>query len=96
MTLYKNKGRNKYIEEYPFNSRYDSYKPYKYDKSKTMLVNKKMFEFSIFNKIKNTSCDYNDKKVLHKYNSNGEIDIHKYNLKKKNMIVINCQNFYNH
>jgi CRP-like cAMP-binding protein len=89
-----NKFRNHFKEEFPFNSRYDSYKPYKYDLSKTMLVNKKRFEFNLFNRKKNASCDYNDKINLYKYKSISDVDIHKYNLKKKKMIIINFQDYY--
>ena len=89
------KNINQFREIYPFNSRYNNYMPYKYDMSKTMLVNKKIFEFSVFNRQKKSSNDFDNKVKMHKYKSSGDVDIDKFNLKKKKMYVINCQDFFN-
>ena len=89
------KGKNFFREIYPFNSRYNNYKPYKYDISKTMLVNKKIFEYSVFKKNPNSSCDVGNKVKIYRYKSSGDVDVDNFNLKKKNMFVINCQDLYN-
>ena len=93
ISLYKRK--NTFREIYPFNIKYNNYKPYKYDMSKTMLVNKKIFEYSIFTKNPNVSFDNGNKVKIYRYKSSSDIDVDKFNLKKKNMIVINCQDLYN-
>ena len=90
------KRRHIFREFYPFNSRYDNYKPYKYDISKSLLVNKKIFEFSIFKKKKDDSCSNNSKNKykIYKYKSSSDVNIDKFNSIKKKMIVINCQDLY--
>ena len=91
------KGRNLIREVYPFNNRYNNYKPYKYDISKSLLTNKKIFEFSIFTNKNNISNDIDTKnKVkIYRYKSSRDVDIDKFNSIKKRMSVINCQDLYN-
>ena len=92
------KRRNIFREFYPFNSRYNNYKPYKYDISKSLLVNKKIFEFSIFKKKKDISSsksnNSNNKNKIYKYKSSSDVDIDKFNSIKRKMVVINCQDLY--
>ena len=91
-----NKGRNLFREFYPFNDRLNGFKPYKYDISKSLLTNKKLFEFNIFNNHKDKN-NLNNNKVKNKtYKCNSDVDINKYNLLKKKMFVINCQDLYSY
>ena len=105
-TLYKNKNNNKYKslislsrrrstfkEDYPFNSKYNNYKPYKYDISKSMLANKKIFEYSIFGN-NNISHEINKKIKICRYKRSRDVDLDKYNKIKKNMMIINFQDLY--
>ena len=92
------KRKNIFSEIYPFNSRYNNFKPYKYDLSKTLLMNKKLFEFSIFKNKRIFESNFENNKhksKLYRYKSTSDVDIDKYNLNKKKMFVINCQNLYN-
>ena len=91
------KRKNIFSEIYPFNSRYNNFKPYKYDLSKTLLMNKKLFEFSIFKNKRIFESNFENNKhksKLYRYKSTSDVDIDKYNLNKKKMFVINCQNLY--
>ena len=92
------KERNIFSEIYPFNNRYQNYKPYKYDLSKTLLMNKKLFEFSIFKNKRIFESNFRidkHKDKIYKYKSSSDVDVDKFNLEKKKMIVINCQDLYN-
>ena len=88
------RGRNNFKELYPYNNRFNGYKPYKYNLTKTMLVNKKLFEYSIFKRPKKilNHCKSNSI-VNHRYKNNiNETD--KNDSKKKKISVINCQDLY--
>ena len=88
------RGRNNFRELYPYNNKFNGYKPYRYNLTKTLLVNKKLFEYSIFKIPKKLLNNYkSDSKVNHRYKSNS-IEMDKSDIKMKKISVINCQDLY--
>ena len=88
------RGRNNFREFYPYNNKFDGYIPYKYNLTKTMLANKKLFEYNIFKRPKKLLNHCKSSSIVnHRYKNNiNEID--KNDSKRKIISVINCQDLY--
>ena len=88
------RGRNNFKELYPYNNRFNGYKPYKYNLTKTMLVNKKLFEYSIFKRPKKILNHCKSNSIVNQRNKNNINETDKNDSKKKKISVINCQDLY--
>ena len=90
------RGRNNFKEFFPYNRKFNGYKPYKYNLTKTMLVNKKIFEYSIFKRPKKLLKNIKSSNIVNlRYKSNSS-ETNKNDSKRKKIFVINCQDLYIH